>query len=274
VKRPENGRLSTYCDTAKLEGRGDIVKIVFVTDEHYPFQDERARNLALQIVRDFKPDLRIAGSDGLDFYDISRFDKDPGRMFGLQREIDLWTKGQQEWRSASPKSRVWFLRSNHDDRLQKYLMRHPEMYGLEALKLPNLLGLKALGIEWEYDKGDNANYELVIENRLLITHGELVRKFSGYTAKANIEKEQNQISILAGHTHRGGSHFVQSRLGVMQSHECFCLCDIHPNYIRNPNWQQGLVLATITKNALNVEPIAFFEVGGKIYAQWRDKEYH
>ena len=252
------------------------MKLIFPTDEHYPFQDEKARAVALQIANDFDPDLRITGSDGLDFYAISRFDKDPRRIKanGLQDEIILWTKGQREWQEATPNANAWFLRSNHDDRLQKYLMRHPEMYDLKVLQLPVLLGLDALGIVWEHEKGENANYELLIENRLLIMHGEIVRKFSAYTAKAILDQEMNQISILSGHTHRGGSYFIQSRLGVIQAHECFCLCSLNPGYVRKPNWQQGIAMATVTKNCLAVEMVPFSHRGSKVYAQWRDKEYH
>ena len=249
------------------------MRIAFPTDEHYPFQDERARAVALKIVSDFKPDLRIAGSDGLDFYAISKFDKDPKRLKanGLQDEIDLWRKGQEEWRSAHPEARSWFLRSNHDDRLQKYLMRHPELYDLRVLQLPALLGLDALGIEWEHQKGENANYELVVENRLLITHGEIARKYSAYTARATLEREG--LSLLMGHTHRGGSYFLQTRTGTLQAHECFCLCLLNPGYVRNPNWQQGLALATVDKTSLTVEMIPFFRRGSRVYAHWRDQEY-
>lgn len=253
-----------------------MTKVAFPTDEHYPFQDERARSVALQIVHDFKPDIRIAGSDALDFYAISRFDKDPRRLkiSGLQDEINQWTKGQHEWKSAYSKAKVFFLRSNHDDRLQKYLMRHPEMYDLKALQLPALLGLNALGIEWEHDKGENANYELLVDNRLLIIHGEIARKYSAYTAKAMMEQESHQVSILSGHTHRMGSYYMRTRFGVIQAHECGCLCSLNPGYVRNPNWQQGITLATVTKNSLSVEQVLFFSQGNKTYAQWRDKEYH
>ena len=147
------------------------------------------------------------------------------------------------------------------------------MYDLRALQLPALLELSALGIGWEHDKGENANYELVVGNRLLITHGEIARKFSAYTAKAQMERENYQISVMSGHTHRGGSYFTQSRGVMTQAHECFCLCQLNPGYVRNPNWQQGIALATVTTKTLTVEMIPFFQIRNKTYAQWRDKEY-
>ena len=56
------------------------MKIAFPTDEHFPFQDERARSIALEIVRDFNPDVLISGSDGVDFYALSKFSKNPKSM--------------------------------------------------------------------------------------------------------------------------------------------------------------------------------------------------
>ena len=37
----------------------DGYKVAFPTDEHYPFQDENARHVALQIVRDRPACLRV-----------------------------------------------------------------------------------------------------------------------------------------------------------------------------------------------------------------------
>lgn len=247
------------------------IKLAFPTDEHYPYQDEAARSIALQIVRDFEPDVLISGSDGLDFYAISAFDKNPARIkTGLQNEIDLWKAGQREWRSAAPKSKSFYLTSNHDDRLRRYLWQHPEIADLEVLKLPNILGMAELGIVWEFDKGENANQELCIYN-LVVKHGTIVRKGSAMTARAELDREHYARSVLTGHTHRGGSHYVTTRDGLIQAHECFCLCRTDPEYIRHPDWQQGIVLATISPETIAVESIPFS--GRKLKAIFRGKEY-
>jgi hypothetical protein len=250
-----------------------VTKVVFPTDEHYPYQDEHARSVALQIVSDFNPDVRIAGSDGIDFYSISKFDKNPSRMKTLQKEIDAWTAGQKEWRDAAPEANAFFLVGNHEYRFTRYLYNHPELYDLEALQFPNLLGLVSLGIYWEKSKGDAANLELNLYNRLLIKHGNLVRKHSAYSARAEIENEFYSISTLTGHTHRGGSHYAQTRQGVVVAHECFCLCRLDPGYVQNPNWQQGIVLADVTAGSLSIEPIPFYQEHGLTKAIWRGKEY-
>ena len=226
----------------------------------------------MQIAADFKPDLRIAGSDGMDFYSISNFDKNPARVKkGLQWEIDAWSAGQREWRDVC--ANAFFLIGNHEDRLRRYLWRNPELFDLEVLRLPSLLRMAELGIHWETDKGERANQELVVHNRLVIKHGSLTRKHSAYTARGELEAEGFSISLLSAHTHRGGSTYQRTRRGVVHAHESFCLCSLEPEYLQHPNWQQGIVLATVTPTALSIEPVPFFRETGKVRAIWREKEY-
>jgi hypothetical protein len=244
------------------------MRIAFPTDEHFPYQDEKARQLALKIVQDFKPHVLISGSDGLDFYSLSDFDKNPDRTNGLQEEIDQWQAGQREWRDVAPESKSFFLIGNHEDRLRKFLWRHPEIADLESLKLPQLLGLEKLGIVWEYAKGENANRELCLFN-LVIKHGKFIRRGSGMSARAELENEKFARSTLTGHTHRGGSHYAATRDGAVQAHECYCLCRLDPEYVQHPDWQQGIVLAEVTSQSLSVESILF----NNSKAVWRGQEY-
>jgi hypothetical protein len=250
------------------------MKIAFPTDEHRPFQDEKALAVAHEIVRDFDPDLRITGSDSLDFYALSKFDKDPARLrVGLQDEIDSFQAGEREWKDAAPNARVRWIDSNHIDRLRKFLWQHPEIAGLRAMQLPNVLELDALGVEYE-PMGDHANKEIEIEGKILIKHGAYVRKFSGMSAKAELEAEFHDITVLSGHTHRGGTYLASTRHGVVQAQECFCLCRLDPPYLAHPNWQQGIVLAEIVNGVVSLEPVVIHTVGAEKVAIWRGKEYH
>ena len=250
-------------------------KVAFPTDEHFPFQDELARSIALQIVQDFSPDLLILGSDGVDFYSISRFDKDPKRRFDMQNEIDAWRRGAREWNSAAPDARKIFIPGNHEDRLRRYIWRHPEMAGLDVLSLDNLLGLYQMNIECdEAIIGENYGQSEVEIGPLVIKHGSVVRKHSAYTARGEMDKEfYNVPTLFTGHTHRGGTHFATTRQGVVRGVECFCLCDTNPSYVNSPNWQQGIVIATIYGTLVQVEAIPFHEVNGIKSAVWRDKLY-
>jgi hypothetical protein len=252
-----------------------LVRLAFPTDEHCPYQDDSARSVALQIVRDFNPNLRIAGSDGLDFYTVSHFDKDPARLKagGLQDEINVWQACQREWKDASPNAAVFFLVGNHEDRLRRYLWKHPELAGLEVLTLPVLLGFASLGIVWETAKGERANLELALYGKLVVKHGHYVRKHSAYSARAEAEAEAFAVSTISGHTHRGGTHYITHRGGVIQAQESFCLCRLEPEYVEHPNWQQGIVLAMVGPDFVSIEAIPFYRRQSKVQAVWREKHY-
>jgi hypothetical protein len=250
-------------------------KVAFPTDEHFPFQDEGARSVALQIVEDFAPDLLVCGSDGVDFYSISSFDKDPKRSFNIQDEINSWRRGMREWISAAPDARKVFIPGNHEDRLRRYIWRHPEMIGLEALQLHNVLGLDMMGIESEERViGENYGRSELEIGPLVVKHGSLVRKHSAYTARGEMEKEFYDVPVLfTGHTHRGGTHMATTRNGLVRGYECFCLCDTNPSYVNGPNWQQGIAIATIYGTLVQVEPIPIHDSNGVKRAIWRDHIY-
>lgn len=143
----------------------------------------------------------------------------------------------------------------------------PELAFLDALQLESVLKFQDLKIL------PASEGELVFGDQLVIRHGSVVRKGSAYTAKAELEKEFYSISVMTGHTHRGGVHYATTRTGTVQAHECFCLCDLEPEYMQHPNWQQGIVLAEVRKDQLHIEPVPFFRSGGKIRANWRGKQY-
>ena len=243
------------------------MKFAIITDEHYPYQDEFARNLAKNIVCEFKPDLMTVGSDGVDFYNISSFDKNPENFkTGLQVEIDAWKVGQREWRDCAPHAKRKFIIGNHEDRLRKFLWKHPEISGLEALELQNLLGLSSLGIEY-------AGQEVLVDDLLSIKHGSIIRKFSAMSAKAEVENERFAISTLSGHSHRGGVFYGRTRNGIVQGAECFCLCKLDPEYVKDPDWQQGIVLGETINGILSIEAVPFHGFGRLKRAIWRGKEY-
>jgi predicted phosphodiesterase len=245
------------------------IKVAFPSDEHHPYQDDKAIDVALKIVEDFKPDEIVVGSDGVDFYSISKFSKDPARMKGrqLQDEINSWKATQRKWIDAAPDAKRHYITGNHEDRLEKYIWDHPELHGLDALLLHSLLGFDELGL-------DEVEDEIVYGNKLVIKHGTVVRKHSAYTARGELEGEMYAISTLTGHTHRGGTHMATSRFGMVQAVEGFCLCDLNPPYIKGkPNWQQGIVLATVSDFGVHFEPIPFFKKRGKTLALWRGKQH-
>lgn len=239
-----------------------LYKAVVVNDMHAPFHDSQAINASLKACRIVKPDEIIIAGDLVDFYLLSKFDKNPARKHTLQDELDEGMKILERYRRACPKAKITYLEGNHEARLQKYVWRHPELYNIRNLKMNSLMELDRLGIKYV---PNNKYYK--IKNGLVVTHGDMVRKHSGYTAKGFLENLG--VSVLFGHTHRGGTHHKTDLSGSRTAYENFCLCDLNPEYVNNPNWQQGFSVVTVTDKDFFVEQVQIkkngFVYGGKHY---------
>ena len=252
-------------------------KVLFATDVHVPYEDKNAVALAMKIGEDYQPDVRIAGSDGLDFYKLSRFSKDPlrGKGVTVQDEIYRWQMIEQAWNDACPTATARYLLGNHEIRLRKYIWEQaPELASLDGLSFENILGLDALDIVYEDFSVETNNQEIMV-GCLAIKHGTAARKHSGWSVKAELENEFFSVNVLIGHSHRAGQFFVTTRRGLVQGVEGFCLCDLHPSYVvgGNPNWQQGITLANVNEHTVDFELIPFERVNGFLRAFWRGKEY-
>ena len=214
---------------------------VFLTDYHCPYHDKRAHELALLVLEELDPSEIILGSDGVDCYSISSFDRNPARKETLQDEIDTWIGLVKEIRQAAPHAKLTWLRGNHEDRLRRLIWNNVGLFGLRALEWPNLLEFEDLGIEAA------PNNEVNYGNLLVIKHGSVVRKDSAYSAKAELDKEHFDLVTVTGHTHRAGAYYVTKRRSQVAAFEGGCLCsyDVAGEYTKGvikPNWQHAITV--------------------------------
>lgn len=164
-------------------------KFVVLSDIHFPYQDDKALKAVYKFLEQHPVDTIVLNGDILDFYDVSSFDKDPARINSLQKEIDMANKFFSQLRKRHS-GRIIFIGGNHDsDRLERYLKKHPELYSLNALKIDRILNLNEYDIDFYRDE-----FRL---GSLKIIHGDMVRKFSAYTARGELEK--HDTSGISGH---------------------------------------------------------------------------
>lgn len=223
------------------EKRFDIVSL---NDVHVPFEDKTAVSLAIAFCEFLQPKI-IVLHEWHDFYAISKFDKDPARKLEIQREIDLVNGYLSQLRKACPESRIIMLKSNHTDRLRKFLWsKAPELSSLRALKLENLLELEKNNIEYK---------EFFMFRGFLFKHGNIIRQDSSYTAKGEFLKEG--CSGASGHTHRLGMYFATKRGGKYVWVESGCLCKTAADYIEGTaNWQQGFSIISFEETGKQFIP--------------------
>lgn len=217
-------------------------KFVVLSDIHFPFENSEAILKTIDFMVKYNPKYIFLNGDIVDCYSLSRFDKEPKRILSLQKEFDLASAFITDLTELFPKAKIVYIEGNHEKRLQKYLNSHPEISSLRTLTIKDLLGLDSIGVEYL------PNYNL---NGLFITHGEIVRKYSGQSARGELDK--NDISGVSGHTHRLSHYFKSTPYRDLQWCESGCLCDLNPVYLDSrPDWQNGFVYGEFKHNQLQL----------------------
>lgn len=249
-------------------------KRVMVTgDYHIPFMDKQAYDVMKTYARMYKPDVFVINGDLLDFYGISKFDKNPERGTRVKEEIDLGRKCIQDLRKTLPKdTEIYLTGANHEGRFQKYLWSHaPELYGVEGLTVEEQLKLSESGVKFvradnDYWKDDTGHLKL---GNVLIMHGDnrlngaSTSKYSGYSVK-NTMLGGLQQNVIMGHVHRLGQIYHSTPYGTLVGLEGGCLCKLSGT----ANWQQGFVTFELHNGKL-VNPELVNINKGKIYKNGR-----
>lgn len=218
-------------------------KVLFVPDIHCPYQDDRALEVLYSFINWYKPETIFLMGDLLDGYAISRFTKDPNGALKFQSELDSAIEVLNNIRRRAKKAKIYFIRGNHEARLQKFLWSNAkELSGLHALEIENLLELKRLNIE--YVRNGMMRYKGIV-----VKHGSVVRKYSGYTAKAEFEK--NGCSGISGHTHRQSVFRHTNSSDAYIWLEAGHLCNPNQEYLEGEiaNWQQGWAVGYFSRES-------------------------
>lgn len=210
--------------------------IAVINDVQIPYHDPLALETTLRLIETVKVDEIILNGDIADCYALSDFDKNPLTRHGLQREIDEVEKLLKRVTNIAPTT---WLGGNHEDRLRRILWKNPEFADLHTLRFENLFNLTHYGVKWK-PYGGSVNL-----GKLLVTHGFLIRSASGASAKATFERIGG--SVLVGHTHRLGIYYRTNRKGVHAAYENGCLCRLTPEYVQDPDWQQGFSIVHVDK---------------------------
>jgi transposase-like protein/predicted phosphodiesterase len=255
--------------TAHVWHDGTLLKVVWLSDTHVPWQDDRALALVYAILDIVQPDIVIHGGDLLDCYKLSRFDKNPWEDKALQNEVDMARQILWNLRQHAPTAQIFLLEGNHEDRLRKVLWNLPEdaraiaqlTHFQEQMTWPKVLDLEALGVQFVPTR-DQTKLDLL--PKMVVKHGSVVRKWSGWSAKG--EHEKYGKSGVSGHSHRLGGFWHRDHNGSHVWFECGCTCLLDPDYMVDPDWQQGCLVMTFDREsgAYQMEPV-FIHHGNTVF---------
>lgn len=229
----------------------DTKVVLQLNDYHIPFQDKRCVNLAMDAIEVVKPDTLFTGSDLLDFYSISKYDKNPHRKCDIGDELEAGKKLLKEQRElAGEGCTIHYLEGNHEARLRKYLKRTAkELATLPSLDLRELLALSDVGIRF------HTYGTLVRVGDVAYTHGSSIRPGGGNTAASHINRTGYSCSI--GHSHRLACTAIRNDAsGILWGFEGGCLCRTDLDYvleeqaISTADWQHGLLVHVFKRGHL------------------------
>jgi hypothetical protein len=220
---------------------------IVLPDLHIPFHDKKLLEHWLVRLRSITWDGVDIIGDFIDCYTLSRFDTNPQRKNTLQQELDEGHQLLEYIRSLAPGANIRYSEGNHEDRLRKVLWgKTPALAHLRNITIPDLMGLKDLEIGWHSTQDP---YKI---RGLWYTHGDLLRKHAGMSARAKSEAMNG--SCIIGHTHRQGWSPFTTHTGTHDAYEVGHMADpAQLDYVRTCfNWQLGWAEVLFTEGTHHV----------------------
>jgi predicted phosphodiesterase len=220
-------------------------KILWLSDIHFPNQDNEALTSALQYGLDNKIDCIVLGGDILDNEPFTSHDAPPP----LYSEIRQWFDMVADFldmlidRFNCP---IHWIEGNHDNWYKRYLMKKaPALFHDEYYTLSSRLKLRDRNIVW-HDQN-----VILMAGKLPMTHGHMIVK--GFFSPVNPARGvYNRIksSMLIGHCHTTSEH-SESILNheLSTTYSTGCLCTLAPDYDPfNTKHNQGFAMIEVNEN--------------------------
>ena len=220
--------------------------VAVISDTHIPYHDSKALETCVATLKKRKPKVLLINGDFADFYQISRWQKNPKqRRFSEERKsviaaLDFLRDG------FGRDCRIVYKLGNHEERWNHFIWnRAPEIYDIPAAQIETLLEFERNGIELVTDQ------RIVLAGKLAIAHGhELGRGIFSPVNPARGAFLRTHHTILVGHSHQTSGHADTN----LWHDETFvwstgCLCDLTPEYARVNRWNHGFAFVEVYKDS-------------------------
>jgi predicted phosphodiesterase len=219
-------------------------RVGVLSDIHVPYHSPGAVEAAVKQLKANAIDTLILNGDFADFYTISRHEKDPS-MRDFPGELRMIREMLAYLRASFPKAKIIAKEGNHEFRWDSYIWsRAPELAGVPEIRMPELLKLKDMRIEWVADKRP------VMVGKLPLLHGhELPHGFTPAVNPARGAFLRTIHSVMVGHHHRTSTHVEPDMEGrEIAVWSTGCLCDMKPAYAVYNKWNHGFAYVSLDKD--------------------------
>lgn len=208
---------------------------LIICDIHFPYHNVKALKAIIAEAKRRGVKRIILNGDTLDFYQLSRFNKDP-RKRSVVGEIEMVKDFLDELRNQFPHIEIIWKDGNHDERLMLYVMANAkELVGIEAITLPALLDFVRYRIEYVTEKRP------IILGKNNIIHGhEYPTPMIGPVNAARGLFLRAKTNAACGHYHQVSEHSEPNLKGELVA--CWsigCACELRPLYMPLNKWAHG-----------------------------------
>lgn len=223
--------------------------VIIGSDIHIPFQDNKAVEAFKSYCKEIQPSAIVLNGDVLDFYKLSRFVKGEGR--NPYEEISECQELLKSLKEACPNSDIYYVIGNHETRLETYVLNNAPHLASLVEDVFTIIKTKDIGVI--------GCSEVLINDNFICTHGKLLGSKAGMSAMKEIEK--HYMSGASGHTHRLAKFLTRKARRKFVWLETGCLCDLNPEYVQDPDWQQGFAVIQFENSKLKRAEVVEIEDG-------------
>lgn len=217
---------------------------LILNDLHIPHQDDETVEKALSEAHKRGVAGILLNGDILDSAEISTHMPHRDRE-SYKNEILMAREFLSEVRKHFPKARIVYKSGNHEDRLDRYVIKNAEaLDGLDGVNLPAFLEMEKRSIEWVQDK------RTVRLGKLNVFHG---HEFNGgggtNVARWLMLKTGGGTVACCGHFHKtdmaGGRN--------VDGYQCAtwgigCACDLYPQWCFQNQWNHGYAIVELASD--------------------------
>jgi predicted phosphodiesterase len=226
----------------------DFKKVGVLSDIHVPYHSMTAIICAIKHLREQGIDCLILNGDIMDFYAISRHEKEKD-LRDFPREIEMGRNFLQKIRDLFPLIPIYYKMGNHENRWQRYLNEQAEEFSqLHEMQFEQFFRLDKLAMTYVPD------WQGIELGDLLILHGHELMAGGMNPSQSTFNK--TFCNTLIGHVHRTTSTTKKNGFKeFFHTYSAGCLTQLSPKYYPFAQHNNGFALVEIENGKTKVQNI-------------------
>lgn len=226
----------------------DFKRVGILSDIHVPYHSMSAIICAIKHLREIGIDCLILNGDIMDFYAISRHEKEKD-LRDFPREIEMCRNFLQKIRDLFPLIPIYYKMGNHENRWQKYLNEQAEEFAqLHEMQFEQFFRLDKLAMTYVPD------WQGIELADLLILHGHEL--MAGGMNPSQSTWNKTFCNTLIGHVHRTTTTIKKNGFKeFFHTYSTGCLTQLSPKYYPFAQHNNGFAVVDIENGKTKVSNI-------------------